>query len=70
MHHLGPDREALLNRWHQLDNADPDKIIVPDVFDWLVDTAEDIEDRRELAEVLAENDFVPWEEAKAELGLD
>ncbi|MDE0237302.1 MAG: hypothetical protein OXN95_08775 [bacterium] len=69
-HHQSPDRGALLNRWRQLDNVDPDKIIGPDVFDWLVDIAEDIEDRHELAEVLAEDDFVPWEEAKAELGLD
>ena len=30
---------------------------------------EDAEDRRELAAALAEDDFVPWEEAKAELGL-
>ncbi|MYB09541.1 MAG: hypothetical protein F4Y28_06140 [Acidimicrobiia bacterium] len=31
--------------------------------------AEDAEDRRELAAVLAEDDFVPWEDVKAELGL-
>ena len=30
---------------------------------------EDAEDRRELAAALAEDDFVPWEEVKAELGL-
>ena len=31
--------------------------------------AEDAEDRRELAAVLAEDDFVPWEDVKAALGL-
>jgi len=31
---------------------------------------EDAEDRRELAAVLAEDDFVPWEDVKADLGLD
>ncbi|MXW57860.1 MAG: hypothetical protein F4124_00180 [Acidimicrobiia bacterium] len=30
---------------------------------------EDAEDRRELAAALAEDDFVPWEEVKAALGL-
>lgn len=45
-------------------------IMDPDAFDRLVDIAEDVDDRRELAEVLAEDDFVPWDEAKAALGLE
>ena len=45
-------------------------ILDPDTFDRLVDIAEDVDDRRELAEVLAEDDFVPWDEAKAALGLE
>ncbi|MXZ84622.1 MAG: hypothetical protein F4Z02_03065 [Acidimicrobiia bacterium] len=67
-HHQSPDREALLNRWRQLDYVDPDKmrhdtdqIIGPNAFDWLVDVAEDAEDRRKLAAALAEDNFVPWE---------
>ena len=74
--HPSQDRKALLNRWRQLDYVDPDKmrhdtdqIIGPNTFDWLVDVAEDAEDRRELAAALAEDDFVPWEEVKADLGL-
>lgn len=54
----------------ELMGAAPDPMHAPDAFDWLVDIAEDIEDRRELAAALAEDDFVPWEEAKAELGLE
>ena len=42
----------------------------PDAFDRLVDIAEEVDDRRELAEVLAEDDFVPWDEVKAALGLE
>ncbi len=74
--HQSPDREALLNRWCQLQHVDPDEfhhdtdqIIDPDAFDRVVDIAEDIEDRRELAAARAEDDFVPWEDVKAELGL-
>lgn len=77
MSHQGSDPEAFIDRWRYLRHVDPDKmrrdidqIIDPDAFDWLVDIAEDIEDRRELAAALAEDDFVPWEEVKAELGLE
>ncbi len=45
-------------------------IMDPDAFDRLVDIAEEVDDRRELAEVLAEDDFVPWDEVKAALGLE
>lgn len=45
-------------------------IMDPDAFERLVDIAEDVDDRRELAEVLAEDDFVSWDEAKAALGLE
>jgi len=38
-------------------------------FDRLVDTADDVEDRRELAAARADDDFVPWDEVKAALGL-
>lgn len=38
-------------------------------FDRLVDIAEDAEDHRALAEARADNDFVPWDEVKAALGL-
>ena len=45
-------------------------IMDPDAFDRLVDIAEEVDDCRELAEVLAEDDFVPWDEVKAALGLE
>ena len=45
-------------------------IMDPDTFERLVDIAEDVDDRRELAEVLAEDDFVPWNEVKAALGIE
>ncbi len=74
--HQSPDREAQVNRWRQLQHVDPDEfrrdtdqIISPDAIDRIVDIAEDIEDRRELAAARAEDDFVPWEEVKAELGF-
>ncbi|MEW6155471.1 MAG: type II toxin-antitoxin system prevent-host-death family antitoxin [Actinomycetota bacterium] len=38
-------------------------------YDALVEAAEDALDRAELAIARAEDDYVPWEEVKAELGL-
>jgi prevent-host-death family protein len=38
-------------------------------YDALVDAAEDALDRAELATARAEDDYVPWEEVKADLGL-
>ena len=45
-------------------------ILDSDAFDRLVDIAEDIEDRRELDAGRADDDYVPWEEVKAALGLE
>ena len=45
-------------------------ILDSDAFDRLVDIAEDIEDRRELDAARADDDYVPWEEVKAALGLE
>lgn len=39
-----------------------------DVFDRLVDLAEDAMDRRELEEVRADGEYLPWAEVKAALG--
>ena len=44
-------------------------ILAADVFDRLVDLAEDAMDRRELEEVQTDGDYLPWSEVKAELGL-
>ena len=44
-------------------------IVDPDVFEQLVEQAEDLADRAELRAARAENDYVPWEEVKADLGL-
>ena len=44
-------------------------IVSPEHFERLVDTANDVEDRRELDAVRAEADYVPWDEVKAALGL-
>lgn len=44
-------------------------IVASDAFDRLVDIADDVEDRRELDAARAEDDYVPWEEVKAALGL-
>ena len=44
-------------------------IVCPDTFDGLVAAADDAEDRRELAAVRADDDYVPWDEVKAALGL-
>ena len=45
-------------------------IIDSDAFDRLVDIADDIEDRRELDAARADDDYVPWDEVKAALGLE
>ncbi len=45
-------------------------ILDSDTFDRLIDAADDIEDRRELAAARAEDDYVPWDEVKADLGLE
>ena len=44
-------------------------ILDPDVFDRLIDLAEDALDRRELDEVRADGDYLPWDEVEATLGL-
>lgn len=44
-------------------------VIDPEVFERLLDDAEDAIDRAELALAREENDFVPWEQVKADLGL-
>lgn len=44
-------------------------VLDPDVFDKLVEDAEDALDRAELALAREENDFIPWDEVKADLGL-
>ena len=44
-------------------------ILGPEAFDRLVDSADDQQDRRELDAARAEDDYVPWDEVKAELGL-
>jgi len=38
-------------------------------YESLLATAEDVEDRAALVEARADEDFVPWDEVKAELGL-
>ncbi|MGH9245255.1 MAG: type II toxin-antitoxin system Phd/YefM family antitoxin [Acidimicrobiales bacterium] len=38
-------------------------------YDALVEAAEDALDRAELGAARAEDDYVPWDEVKAELGL-
>jgi hypothetical protein len=38
-------------------------------YDALVEAAEDALDRAELAAVRLDDDYVPWEEVKADLGL-
>ncbi|MDA8278998.1 MAG: type II toxin-antitoxin system Phd/YefM family antitoxin [Actinomycetota bacterium] len=44
-------------------------IIDAEDYDDLVERAEDIVDRAELQAARKEDDFVPWEQVKAELGL-
>ena len=45
-------------------------ILDSDAFDRLVEAADDAEDRRELDAARAEDDYVPWDEVKADLGLE
>lgn len=45
-------------------------IIDADAFDRLVATADDVDDRRELDAVRADDDSVPWDQVKVMLGLE
>ena len=45
-------------------------IIDSDAFDRLVEIADDVDDRRELEAARADDDYVPWDEVKAMLGLE
>ena len=45
-------------------------IIDSDAFDRLVEIADDVDDRRELEAARAEDDYVPWDDVKAMLGLE
>ncbi len=45
-------------------------IIDSEAFDRLVDVADDVDDRRELAAARADDDYVPWDDVKAMLGLE
>lgn len=44
-------------------------VVDPGVFERLLQDAEDALDRAELAIAREEDDYVPWEQVKAELGL-
>ena len=44
-------------------------ILSVEAFDRLVDVADDTDDRRELEAAREEDDYVPWDEVKAELGM-
>jgi prevent-host-death family protein len=44
-------------------------IVDADAYDALVDAAEDAADRAELKAARAEDDYIPWEDVKADLGL-
>ena len=45
-------------------------ILDADAFDRLVDAADDLDDRRELEAARVDDDYVPWDEVKAALGLE
>ena len=45
-------------------------IIDSAAFDRLVDAADELDDRRELEAAREEDDYVPWAEVKAMLGLE
>ena len=45
-------------------------IVDAEAFDRLVDAADEADDRRELEAAREEDDYVPWEEVKADLGLE
>lgn len=40
-------------------------ILDSDAFGWLVDSADDAADRRELEAARLDDDYVPWDEVKA-----
>jgi prevent-host-death family protein len=44
-------------------------IVDAEAFDQLVEAAEDARDRGELDTARSEDDYVPWDEVKADLGL-
>lgn len=44
-------------------------IVDPDVYEKLLENAEDALDRAELAAARAAADYVPWNQVKADLGL-
>jgi antitoxin Phd len=44
-------------------------ILDPDVYENLLVEAEDATDRAELELARVENDFIPWEQVKVDLGL-
>ena len=44
-------------------------ILDPDTYEQLLDDAEDALDRAELHAARADDDYVPWDEVKADLGL-
>ena len=44
-------------------------IVDADLYDQLIEEAEDALDRRELDAARDEDDYVPWDEVKADLGL-
>ncbi len=44
-------------------------ILDPDVYERLLEDAEDAVDRAELHAARAEDDYVPWDEVKVDLGL-
>ena len=45
-------------------------ILDPEAFERLLDNSDDIEDRRELAAARTDDDYVPWDEVKAALGIE
>lgn len=45
-------------------------IIDADAFDHLVETADNVDDRRDLDAARTDDDYVPWDEVKAMLGLE
>lgn len=45
-------------------------IVDSEVFDRLVDAADEADDRRELDAARHDDDYVPWDEVKAALGLE
>lgn len=44
-------------------------VVDPVVFERLLESAEDALDRAELALAREDDDFIPWEQVKADLGL-